>query len=471
MATPLDNTKGAKYQGREIQATIQAPDKSSLEELLAQLSRFSSQNGLDRINVLDAGPDPDGGYKAVVEAHNWNPVKWVKEKFSRNKSEPEPSKMLPESNPQIEAEQRRQGEEAYRRYQTSQPTSAEEVDLVAEVARNRAEAEAILKAARDAKGRFTKKTQSAPPSPPTQPNAQQQQQSVPPPPQQASEATGSQQQNENAGGNISWEEFSHREGPDYENQYSRGPTMNKKQQKERAERLEGMYVYGEQTIPNFKGMTDQQKAEALFAATKGMPEARQRQLAATYRQAAQAATEAGIPFSGYEKVKQYQPGYYVRDGKPVPNSEAGKPGVEYVPGQTVTQNVQVTRSPAQVMYEAEQAKTGLMALREVQVELKGRQSERKWAPVKKVGNVAKEVMNVAVLGAAGVAQGMRPGRGGPTRAAHMLAPSVDPRLYSVARPQAPVVARPRVDLSPLRSATMPHGVSAQVHKARKLRLF
>lgn len=470
MAIPLDNSRPVKYQGKEVEATIQAPDEASLKEMLAQMTRFTSNNGMGKVQILSMGKDPDGGYKAIVTAHNWNPVKWVKEKFSK-KEEPvstSESRILglapsPETEEQAEVASEEAGKQAYESYLKGQEAKA------------KAEG-------RDAKGRFTKRQstnqqgsagqstnqQSAPPLPP------------PPPPNDQTNQTGNAgSQNENAGEHISWEEFVRKEGPGEEDQYSKGSSeskVNKKKLKEQEELFEGLYVYGQQNIPNWASLNEQQKREALGNAFKGVSNDRVRDTAKTYREAAHAASEAGTSFQGYETVRTYQPGYYVdkETGKKVPkptNAEEERKS-EYVPGQSVIQKVVVNRSPAQVLYEAEMAKTGLMQIREVQEQFKEQQRQRKWAPVRKVGNVAKEITNVAVLGMAGVAQGMRPGRGGPQRAERIVAPHVDMRLYGVSRPSAAIVARPNVDLSHLRQATNIGNVRKQVHQvARRPRLF
>jgi len=121
--------------------------------------------------------------------------------------------------------------------------------------------------------------------------------------------------------------------------------------------------------------------------------------------------------------------------------------------------------PLMRIQEAEVISSNIERLREGREDIKSRAKARKWAPVKSVakigGNVAKEVLGTSIMGMAGVAQGMQPGRGGPQRAQ---------RLFGVQTPTAPVV-RPRADLSALRSAVIPKGVRADVHRARKLRLF
>ena len=76
------------YQGKEITATLQANTKIELNRLIAGLNRYAKANHLETVKVLSKGKDPDGGYKAIVEAHNWNPLKVAKEKYA-NRPTPE----------------------------------------------------------------------------------------------------------------------------------------------------------------------------------------------------------------------------------------------------------------------------------------------------------------------------------------------------------------------------------------------
>ena len=73
--------EGEKFQGREITATIQAPNEAALEDMLTDLSDYTNEMGLEPVQVLSKGPDPDGGYRAVVQAHNKNVISWAKERW------------------------------------------------------------------------------------------------------------------------------------------------------------------------------------------------------------------------------------------------------------------------------------------------------------------------------------------------------------------------------------------------------
>ena len=81
--------KGEKFQGREITATIQAPDEADLDMMLQEMQDYTAATGLEPIEVLSKGPDPDGGYRAVIVAHNWNPLAWLKKKVEERGGGPE----------------------------------------------------------------------------------------------------------------------------------------------------------------------------------------------------------------------------------------------------------------------------------------------------------------------------------------------------------------------------------------------
>jgi hypothetical protein len=71
-------SKLERYQGREFEVTLQAPTYESLEKLVVDMESVAKNNGMGEVRVLSKGKDPDGGYKAIVVAHNWNPFKWIK---------------------------------------------------------------------------------------------------------------------------------------------------------------------------------------------------------------------------------------------------------------------------------------------------------------------------------------------------------------------------------------------------------
>jgi len=69
------------FQGREIQATLKAPTEESLENMLSELEDYAHEVELDEIQVLKKGRDQDGGWEAIVVAHNFNPFTWLQEKW------------------------------------------------------------------------------------------------------------------------------------------------------------------------------------------------------------------------------------------------------------------------------------------------------------------------------------------------------------------------------------------------------
>ena len=75
-----------RYQGREKTSILQANTKRELEELIRSSRAFARRNGMHDFKVVKRGKDPDGGYRAIVTAHNWNPVKWVKEKIEARRA-------------------------------------------------------------------------------------------------------------------------------------------------------------------------------------------------------------------------------------------------------------------------------------------------------------------------------------------------------------------------------------------------
>ena len=83
----VGNKKYVRYQGREFETTLQAPTLKVLNKEIKDLRTYARKEGMGRVRILQKGPDPDGGFKAIVTAHNWNPVKWVKGKLTRKKPE------------------------------------------------------------------------------------------------------------------------------------------------------------------------------------------------------------------------------------------------------------------------------------------------------------------------------------------------------------------------------------------------
>ncbi len=79
------NLPPSGFQGNEMTVVIQGPTKEAMTHKVKAFSKFATSEGLTDIRVLDESKDPDGGYKAIVEAHNFNPVTWASEQYHRAK--------------------------------------------------------------------------------------------------------------------------------------------------------------------------------------------------------------------------------------------------------------------------------------------------------------------------------------------------------------------------------------------------
>jgi hypothetical protein len=72
-----------KWQGKEITSLLQANTEADLNDLIDDMRIFASSNGMGQVQVLQKRKDPDGGYEAVLRAHNFNPIDWVKKKLTK----------------------------------------------------------------------------------------------------------------------------------------------------------------------------------------------------------------------------------------------------------------------------------------------------------------------------------------------------------------------------------------------------
>lgn len=70
-----------KYQGREFNIHLQAPTLAELNGMIRGIRDYARKHNIEKIKVLQKGADPDGGFEAVIKAHNWNPIGWIKEKW------------------------------------------------------------------------------------------------------------------------------------------------------------------------------------------------------------------------------------------------------------------------------------------------------------------------------------------------------------------------------------------------------
>ena len=73
------------FQGNEFTVVLQAPTALALKQKLTNFHKFALAEGYENFAVLSEGPDPDGGFKAIATAHNFNPVTWASEQFHRAK--------------------------------------------------------------------------------------------------------------------------------------------------------------------------------------------------------------------------------------------------------------------------------------------------------------------------------------------------------------------------------------------------
>lgn len=322
-----------KYQGKEFTTTVQAPTRKELSKLLEGLHVYAREHGLEDIKVLERGRDPDGGFRAIVVAHNWNPIKWVREKwrgFGRPKLEPGvPAGLLPEPEVSRAYEESRRLREELSKTQTRAGKAEEEARL-------------------------------------------------------------------------------------------------RKAISDRDERKRAQEEYEGRVPPRAK------TAEEILAK---LPEKERKRYERRIREGEKARVEAELEIW-----------------------EAGIPGKKKVihrvwnPTQQTWEfkEVEVPLTPQERLAEARVQKLGGYLVEEELAELKQRRRERR-LPVRAARGATrfgKEVVAVGMLGIAGTAQAMQPGRGGPQRAARMLAPKAPSGLYGFGTP-------PQVDLSGLRRPLRP----------------
>ncbi len=71
------------FQGEEFTTILQAPTSTALQKRVDQFRAFARTEHYETFEVLLQESDPDGGFKAIVTAHNWNPITWAAEKATR----------------------------------------------------------------------------------------------------------------------------------------------------------------------------------------------------------------------------------------------------------------------------------------------------------------------------------------------------------------------------------------------------
>jgi len=74
-----------RYQGREVTDHLKAPTKESLDDMISDWKEWAVSQGMEDIKTLSKRKDPDGGWEAIMVAHNWNPITWVKGKLAERK--------------------------------------------------------------------------------------------------------------------------------------------------------------------------------------------------------------------------------------------------------------------------------------------------------------------------------------------------------------------------------------------------
>ena len=73
------------FQGNEFTVVLQAPTSVALQKQIDDFHGYAKRNDYEHFEVLTQGSDPDGGFKAVAMAHNFNPVTWTSEQYHRAK--------------------------------------------------------------------------------------------------------------------------------------------------------------------------------------------------------------------------------------------------------------------------------------------------------------------------------------------------------------------------------------------------
>lgn len=76
----MPKTIERQFQGREITTTIQAPTSKALDGMIKGMRSYARKQNLGEVEVIQRRRDPDGGYEAIIRAHNWNPLSWIREK-------------------------------------------------------------------------------------------------------------------------------------------------------------------------------------------------------------------------------------------------------------------------------------------------------------------------------------------------------------------------------------------------------
>ena len=72
-----------RYPGNSWTVIIQGPTEAAVKVSISSLDEAALQRDMDPCEILTLEPDPNGGYRAVVSFHNFNPITWASEKLHR----------------------------------------------------------------------------------------------------------------------------------------------------------------------------------------------------------------------------------------------------------------------------------------------------------------------------------------------------------------------------------------------------
>lgn len=385
-----------KFQGKELIAQLQAPTEESLEGLVLGLQEYAAENEMEPVEILASGPDPDGGYRAVIQAHNFNLGsigKWIKEKFRR---EPKPKVQEGMTEEEIRASQQK----------LVGPATTE--GAWEETGRLRKEKEA---AEEKYKGDWDEIRQ------------------------QKARAGRAEQQS------SYWRQFGG----------ARAPGESEQEYMQRTAGATGAGKGAAGTGPTAS-------TEDLLGAFKGREKRKlEKRLEEAKKARAYAAIEVQESGISGEKVVMHQTwhgGYWVdrATGKPIPEPKtaAERRAADYHPAGHVWERVKVPVSPQEQLLEARKQRQEKIMIEELEYAQKQLKRERSF-PVRAARGIAgfgQQMAAVGMLGVAGTAQAIQPGRGGPQRATRMVAPRAPSGLYEFGTP-------PSIDLSSLRRPLMP----------------
>jgi len=83
--------------GRGVTAIVRGNSADQVMGIITKMQGFALDAGLDQVEIMSVQPSPAGGWEAVVRAHNFNPIKWIKDKIARKKKGEEDEDVLEEA--------------------------------------------------------------------------------------------------------------------------------------------------------------------------------------------------------------------------------------------------------------------------------------------------------------------------------------------------------------------------------------